>query len=231
MFYRVNMSLIKFHEKIDVMELQRESNNLKRFMNENDKIYFCVLKGEYTELDKRIKRCNCINKKLWFGKCLIHHAVERGNLRCLEILINNGADIKIKCTDNKTPLHYAAEHGNLNLLNYFASQYKCVNIKDNYGNTPLLLAIYTNNSECVLSLLNFGANIYIKNIEKKCALDLECNKFIYDIIRHEHFCIIIDEFCEKHKNKQNVMCETYNICDKYNVPEDVTLMVCKDYNN
>lgn len=34
------------------------------------------------------------------------------NLEIVELLINNGANLKLKNSDRETPLHYAARYGN-----------------------------------------------------------------------------------------------------------------------
>uniref|UniRef100_A0A3Q2P2S6 Ankyrin repeat domain 52 n=1 Tax=Fundulus heteroclitus TaxID=8078 RepID=A0A3Q2P2S6_FUNHE len=53
-----------------------------------------------------------INSPDDYGRTCLHAAASGGNVECLNLLINNGAELDIKDDLGRSPLHYAAANGN-----------------------------------------------------------------------------------------------------------------------
>ncbi len=91
------------------------------------------------------------------GTTLLHNAAKIGFKELVEQLINNGANIVIRDSKERTPLHYAAtkEVADLLMLD--------INARDKSGNTPLHLAVHDNRPEIVSFLIANGAQVNLKN--------------------------------------------------------------------
>lgn len=123
----------------------------------------------------------------------MHYAAAKGHLAVVKYLITNGADVKAKTRNGRSPLLLAYENDNfdvaehliekgahdvstkdwslqgalekchLNLVNYLIEKGADVNKKDNDGNTPLHCAAKKGNIEVVKYLIGKGARVDIKN--------------------------------------------------------------------
>lgn len=70
-------------------------------------------------------------------------------------------------------MHRAASKGNLSIVKLFLENEKLkVNIRDAYGNTALHLACEEDRQEEAKLLVQYGADLEIKNKEEKTPLDL-----------------------------------------------------------
>ncbi len=61
------------------------------------------------------KQPSLINAKDNFGSTPLHTAVEKGNIRIVELLIQNGADVNAKDNEGRTPTYFAEVRGNCEL--------------------------------------------------------------------------------------------------------------------
>ena len=82
----------------------------------------------------------------------------------------------------KTPLHYSAEKKNYEILNILINYENIdINSKDNNGNTPLHYSINNNHQRAIKKLIQYNADINIKNKNKKTLLQLGLNSLNNDI--------------------------------------------------
>lgn len=65
----------------------------------------------------------------------IHYAADRGLLKCLDILLSNGADINAQDDSGLTATMYAAICDNNVVLEYLIARGADLSIKDNYQST------------------------------------------------------------------------------------------------
>jgi ankyrin repeat protein len=92
---------------------------------------------------------NCIDS---WGRTPIHAAAVSGTAKCLQVLINAGADINRQCGErgeNKTALHLCAESGFDGNVKTLLDAQAAFAIKDLNGLTPLDLAMRNGHMECV----------------------------------------------------------------------------------
>ena len=99
---------------------------------------------------------------------MVVHAAEKNSSKCVEVLINNGADIKMEAPkpkekqkilveEGKTLLHCAAQYGNIDLMKKVIAAGVPIDKKTASGKTPLYFAVKNNQYESAYILLNNGA--------------------------------------------------------------------------
>ncbi|MEG4215943.1 ankyrin repeat domain-containing protein [Microcoleus sp. Pol14C6] len=101
-----------------------------------------------------------------YGKstALLHNAAKIGFKELVQQLINNGANVVIRDSKQRTPLHYAAtkEVAALLMLD--------VNARDKFGNTPLHLAVDRGSQDIAELLIANGARVNVRNAKGQTPL-------------------------------------------------------------
>jgi ankyrin repeat protein len=114
----------------------------------------------------------------------LHCASRKGHNECIITLLNAGAYFNDKDNHECTPLHYASMNGYkecvISLLSV-AETSANINDKDKYGCTPLHYASGYG-YECIITLLNAGANPDEKNNNGKTPFDISPDK-IKEVIK------------------------------------------------
>lgn len=102
----------------------------------------------------------------------IHAACAKGNLDCVVLLGDRGADIDNKNEDEQTPLHLAATNGHFKVVEVIVQKDRnSVMDEDEDSNTALHLACTNKRAKCVEILLNNGADVQSRNAKKWTPLD------------------------------------------------------------
>ncbi len=107
-----------------------------------------------------------VNSKVILSMVLI--AADKNRKKCVDVLIDNGADLKIEAQkpkekqkefveEGKTLLHCAAQYGNIDLMKKVIEAGVPVDKKTASGRTPLYFAVINNQYESVYILLEKGA--------------------------------------------------------------------------
>lgn len=98
------------------------------------------------------------------GNTALMWACASGDLSCVELLLQNGADIKRKSKIGWNALICAAQDGNESVVRFLLQQEpSLIDHKDVYGNTGLHWASFNGFHRVVRCLLQFGANSMEKN--------------------------------------------------------------------
>ncbi|UYV72788.1 hypothetical protein LAZ67_10000735 [Cordylochernes scorpioides] len=134
-----------------------------------------------------------INQKDEQNKSLLHHACSYDFLEVVAFLIKFGADINEKCNGGKTPLAYTQNYQNDICAKLLIQSGALVNIElddlvndDNSAkDTALHLAAKSLNKEKVLTLIEGGADVNVKNINGNTPLVLAFSEFINSDIIHD----------------------------------------------
>lgn len=90
-----------------------------------------------------------------WGRTALHAASVSTNSKCLQVLINAGADINRQCGtrgENKTALHLCAELGYLSNVATLLEAQASFTIKDSNGLTALDLATRNGHEDCIKAL-------------------------------------------------------------------------------
>jgi hypothetical protein len=99
-------------------------------------------------------------------------ASEKGDIKKVTLLLENGADVNTKDNDGWTPLMHAAEKGHKEVVELLIEKGADVNTKDNDGWTPLMYASKNNDLEIIRLLLEKGANVNLTDKYGQTALIL-----------------------------------------------------------
>ncbi|ORX71730.1 ankyrin [Anaeromyces robustus] len=125
------------------------------------------------------------------GWDLLHYASYTGNLKLIDILLNNKYhfDINKRCNDGSTPLMLSIKNEKFECASILINNDSDVNIVDYYGDTPLTYMLKNNNSynEYILdNLIKKDASLPIKYISDNDDLKyIINNKFIMKKITYE----------------------------------------------
>jgi len=86
-----------------------------------------------------------------------------GDIECMKILLDNGANINVIDINGRTPIFYALESGQIDALKLLIDKGADLNKKDKKGNTLLDFATINRNFEVIKLLLENGIDINYKN--------------------------------------------------------------------
>ncbi|KAL8916883.1 MAG: hypothetical protein Q9208_008285 [Pyrenodesmia sp. 3 TL-2023] len=111
-----------------------------------------------------------------------HLAASNNQIRSLIIALNYGADIDSKDTDGHSVLDTASAAGNLKLVNVLLARGSDTEVKCP-GKTALLQAAWHSHGDCVLALLDHGANVNHESLWKRKALHFASMKGNLDIVK------------------------------------------------
>ncbi|VEN48612.1 unnamed protein product [Callosobruchus maculatus] len=119
------------------------------------------------------------NLKNHMGQTALHLAARAQSYECVHLLLTKGnANPNIEDCDKRTPLHAAVGTSPRSsdiievLVKYGASK----NIKDQYGYTPLHIAALKGLSQCVETLIFFGADVTARTKSGMTALSIITKK-------------------------------------------------------
>lgn len=108
------------------------------------------------------------------GSTPIHWAVDGGNVRLIEWIVKDGADVNLRDHSHGwTPLiRCASVNGNRNVALTLLVCGALVNVQDKDGKTALMVAIINGHQELVELLLQKNADITVKNLYGKTAYEM-----------------------------------------------------------
>ena len=146
------------------------------------KIHVAAAQGNFLYLRSNLTYDN-VNLPDGTGATPLFYAVENGHIGCAARLITDGADVHVRNKGEATPLHYAVFGISPMCFMLLIEQGADVNAVDKYKCTPLhiLTSLETSNEsaeerqqelECIKILLAKGADIKLKTVYNKTALDL-----------------------------------------------------------
>ncbi|XP_049690149.1 ankyrin repeat and SOCS box protein 9 isoform X1 [Accipiter gentilis] len=122
----------------------------------------------------------CLNLLLQHGASLhppcdlaspIHEAAKRGHVQCVEFLASRGVNIDHNIKHLGTPLYVACENQQVNCAKKLLES--GANVNSGKGlDSPLHAAARNRSAELVTLLIDFGADIWVKNEESKRPMEL-----------------------------------------------------------
>lgn len=101
----------------------------------------------------------------------LHWAARAGATKCVQWLLNHGAEVDAVTTTRRTPLHLAAENGAVEVIWLLVEQGADVNAQDLKGRTPLHRATYQGQVDAAEALIVLGSNTKIKTKAGKNPLE------------------------------------------------------------
>ncbi|TGO20619.1 hypothetical protein BPAE_0280g00060 [Botrytis paeoniae] len=110
-----------------------------------------------------LKRGASINTKDSNGNTPLHDAARHGKTAFLgDLCMVDGLEVNTTLPNGKASLHIAAERGYAEIVNVLLRHKAAINARDTSGQTPLSLAIKSQRTEIVKTLLQNGAKCTIK---------------------------------------------------------------------
>ncbi|MEW6278305.1 MAG: ankyrin repeat domain-containing protein [Candidatus Eremiobacterota bacterium] len=106
------------------------------------------------------------------GLCSPPRGQEGAWLALARLLLDRGARVNARATNDWTPMHYAAEANNPAMVELLARRGGAVDARDGDGNTPLHLAVSRVCPLSVEALLKVGCRPGLRNQAGETALDL-----------------------------------------------------------
>lgn len=135
------------------------------FLNLTEITIFLIEEAKKRILKKgEMELKNWINHKGENGFNALHYAAFRGNVKIIEKLIENGAELTIRNNNGLNVMHMAAQGDQPNALVYFKEKYDMkINSLDHVMSTPLHWACYMGSESAVDYLISWKADINIKD--------------------------------------------------------------------
>ena len=99
---------------------------------------------------------NCLN---FLGVGPLHEACYHGNLKCVKVLLEHGADVHFADSEGWTPLFAAVCGDHMSCVKLLVANNAAINCSDMYGISPLRIAVTVRNMEMVDYLVKRGADI------------------------------------------------------------------------
>ena len=147
-------------------------------------LWEALLSGKYDLANQMINRGANINElkkvELYSEMTLLHYAAWKGNLQCIRVLANLGANVHARDNRNLTPLHYAAIYGtDPNIVEVLINEGAIVDARGNNQMTPLLhtAAKRASSIEVAQKLIARGASLeaVTTNYENALHLAIMCS--------------------------------------------------------
>lgn len=131
-----------------------------------------VLAKDMVKIDQLIKAGANVNQ-YYNGKTALHFAIDRKKVDVIELLIKNGADLRLYDQRNKSALELIFMKLNQRSVLQLIKSFPDVNERDDFeGNTALHYAAQYNYYDCAALLLSLGTNVQIVNQRGQIALYL-----------------------------------------------------------
>jgi hypothetical protein len=133
-----------------------------------------VDRGSYLKTRLMIARGVDVNEidLRYHSRTALHLAVERNNLRMVNLLLNAGANVHARDRIGETPLMMVNRATSKEIIRTLVQYAADINTQNSIGRTPLFNAVIYNNLEATRALLEAGADPNIEDNYKNSALEL-----------------------------------------------------------
>ena len=96
----------------------------------------------------------------------LHGAACNGNIECVKLLIDTGADVNAQSCNQRSALHCSAEDGNVEIAALLLQADANPNLKDSKGKTPLDYAVWNNDRDMITLIRNHDGKTGLELTEK-----------------------------------------------------------------
>ncbi|RLV60659.1 ankyrin repeat domain-containing protein [Parashewanella curva] len=132
--------------------------------------------GNHKQLNKQLALGVNLNHRNRTGVSGLHLAAEAGHLKCVKLLIRNGANINAKTFDkHQTPLYLACCQNKFEVVQYLLKQGANPSIPRIKGRTPLMITVFHSRVICFDILLDTNLPLEQKDSEGSTALHYAVN--------------------------------------------------------
>jgi hypothetical protein len=135
-------------------------------------MYTACAKGRVDDVRRLLDAGEDVNNTAGFSMTPVMRALVHGHIDVVRLLHERWADLSRVDASGRNVLHVAANGGNIECIVWvFANTAIDVNSEDNHGHTPISLALLNSNLMAHNLLIERGANLFIKNIFGRRAID------------------------------------------------------------
>lgn len=97
----------------------------------------------------------------------LHQLVKDGNLKCVRVLVNLGADVNMQDDEGFRPLHHCAYTGNFDMAKFLMKRGANPDLMDHQGRTPVDL---TDDFDMIELLMMYSPEERRKSMSKWCNI-------------------------------------------------------------
>ena len=197
----------KYREKYaHLYELQE--NDLLEIVTDDEQQSLVLTKialdKDYSKLlDEIIKKNSNIVNSDKIGDNSLIYAAEKHSRKCVEVLINHGADLKFELEDGRNMLHVAAKNYNIPLAKQALMVGIPVDKKTKNGKTPLYYAVKNNDIIMTCFLVDCGAD-KDDNSLKSLTNDKKIQKFLKDGVKPAKYLDVNSDLTPEEKEWREV---------------------------
>ncbi|MBX3355082.1 MAG: ankyrin repeat domain-containing protein [Phycisphaeraceae bacterium] len=127
-------------------------------------VVFAAQRGDRAEVERRLAAGDDPNahdpQSL---RTALHWAARNNNVELIDVLLENGADVRVVERMGRQALALAAESGSVDAMNRLIAAKADVNARDEYGGSPVLWASGLGSPEAVQLLIDAGADPNIQD--------------------------------------------------------------------
>ncbi|KAH8807390.1 ankyrin repeat-containing domain protein, partial [Xylogone sp. PMI_703] len=140
------------HKYADVNHQDSDGQTAFSIVVERDNSALMKLFFDHEDID--------VNINLAYGVPVLWGLASNGNLDMVELLLNRGANIEVKCSQGRTPLFIAASNGYEEVVRVLLERGANIEAEDHRGWTPLSIALKDTrrHASVVRLLLKYGAH-------------------------------------------------------------------------
>lgn len=166
--------------------------------------------GNIKLIAQLIQEGESVNQCDYGGGTALHFAALKGQVKMVEFLVRNGADVTAYTEMwGHAPIHWAAHDNKLDVLDFLIKYHRnhkiSIDLRSNSGDTPLILAAHDGHLPAVKMLVENGANLHIKGMEDRTAVQWAAKKRRADVVEYLVSCgADIETRPKKHKSVQEV---------------------------
>lgn len=183
------LELAVFQEQMEaaLVLLENGADPNKRGTDKNPPLFYAIKGRDESMVRLLIEHGANVNINI-DGSTLLHLAVDVGDDKMVQSLIDAGGDIHAKDMSRQTPLHSAALNGQEAIVLILVKSEAGLDEIDNCGRTPLMLATENLHPAVVKLLLENGASLERRNAEGHSAsntANITGNEAIVQLLQNE----------------------------------------------
>lgn len=132
--------------------------------------------------------------ELFKGSTPLHTAIQNNNTAAAALLINHGAPLEVRDSDNRTPLLAAVIASSPEIINLLLTHGADIDAVDSDGQTSLHLSVFFNDPTTAETLLKSGANTSIKDNKGETAYESLLNPNLWPRLNRNLIKQIFDKY-------------------------------------